>query len=169
MTDVGGRVLGIRLRLENGRKFAVTGGREGLFIPTGLPDSPTTLFVAEGATDCAALLDLGLSAVGRSSCTGGTRLLVELVARRRPGRVVIVADADEPGQRGADALACVLCAYVRDVRIITPPAGVKDARAWKLDGATAADVLDAVEASSSPRPGSRFTFKMRQPRQGGRR
>ena len=93
MTDTGGRVLGIRLRLENGRKFAISGGREGLFIPTGLPDVLTTLFITEGATDCAALLDMGVDAVARSSCTGGTKLLVELVSRRRPGRLVIVADA----------------------------------------------------------------------------
>jgi 5S rRNA maturation endonuclease (ribonuclease M5) len=157
MTNAGGRVLGIRLRLENGRKFAVTGGREGLFIPTDLPDAPTTLFITEGATDCAALLDLGLAAVGRSSCTGGTKLLVELVSTRRPGRVVILADADEPGQRGAGALASVVCAYVRDVRVVTPPPGVKDARAWKLNGATAADVEDAVQAT----PARRLTVRSR--------
>ena len=33
MTDAAGRVRGIRLRTDEGRKFAVRGGHDGLFIP----------------------------------------------------------------------------------------------------------------------------------------
>jgi len=63
MTDATGRLLGIHLRLDSGRKFAVTGGREGLFIPADLPQGGE-LLIAEGPTDCAALLDLGFAAAG---------------------------------------------------------------------------------------------------------
>lgn len=143
MTDAAGTVRGIRLRLENGRKFAVTGGREGLFVPSDLVVADL-LFITEGPTDCAALLDLSLAAVGRPCCTGGARLLVELVKAHAPADVVIMADADEPGQRGADALASVLVLYAERVRIITPPPGIKDARAWIQAGARAADVREAV-------------------------
>lgn len=146
MTDAAGNVRGIRLRLENGRKFAVAGGREGLFIPSGLSVAGS-LFITEGPTDCAALLDLGFAAVGRPCCTGGARLLAELVKVHRSPKAVIVADADEPGQRGADALASVLVLYAQRVRIITPPPGIKDARAWIQAGATAADVRGAVETA----------------------
>ena len=70
MTDAQGDVLGIRLRLRNGRKLSVRGSKEGLFLPAGL-EGGQQLLVAEGPTDTAALLDLGFAAVGRPSCTGG--------------------------------------------------------------------------------------------------
>ena len=106
MQDVAGNVLGIRLRLPSGRKLSVHGGREGLFLPTLTTDHwpPTTmLLIAEGPTDTAALLDLGFLAVGRPSCTGGVRLLGELVRKLKPEGVVIVADADAPGNAGLRA------------------------------------------------------------------
>ena len=164
MSNAGGNVLGIRLRLPGGKKLAVRGGKEGLFIPgphpSPLPEGEgtehslatdhrplTTLLVAEGPTDTAALLDLGFHAVGRPSCTGGVKLLAELVRTLKPEGVVIVADADAPGQRGAEALATVLLAYSASVRIIAPPSGVKDAREWKRSGATSADVQQAIDAA----------------------
>ena len=118
MSDAAGNVVGIRLRLPNGRKLAVKGGREGVFLPEGLtsphpnplPKGEGTkgeiplakgegtgwLLVCEGPTDTAALLDLGFSAVGRPSCTGGTRHLVSLLRRLAVPEVVIVADGDAP-------------------------------------------------------------------------
>ena len=60
-------------------------------------------------------------------------LLMELVQKSKPSGVVVVSDVDANGvgQRGAETLAAVLVAYSRSVRVITPPAGVKDAREWK--------------------------------------
>jgi DNA primase len=150
MVDVFRRVLGVRLRTASGRKFSVTGGHDGLFIPINLEtdlDASGRLLVTEGPTDCAAMLDFGFCAVGRSSCTGGVRLLVELAKQRRPAETIIVSDADTPGQRGAGNLAAVLLAYSPAVRIITPPTGIKDARQWKQRGATAADVAAAIDAA----------------------
>jgi len=60
---------------------------------------------------------------------------------------VIVADADDPGQHGADDLASVLVLYVRRLRIIRPPDGIKDARAWKQAGATATDLRAAIDTA----------------------
>ena len=146
MTDAAGDVLGIRLRLPGGRKLSIKGGKEGLFLPEGI-DADGPLLVCEGPTDTAALLDLGFSAVGRPIVRGGVKLLVELVRKYRPEGVAIVADADAPGQRGAESLAAVLLAYSVSVRIIMPPVGVKDAREWKRSGATAADVQAAIDAA----------------------
>jgi hypothetical protein len=153
MTDPEGNVLGVRLRRPGGAKFAVRGGKEGLFIPSDmLPSSAEALFVCEGPTDTAALLDLGYPAVvGRPSCTGGIRLLVALMRTRQPAEVVIVADCDEPGRRGADNLASVLVAYTPAVRVITPPAGIKDARAWLQAGATRDDMNQAIELATARR------------------
>jgi 5S rRNA maturation endonuclease (ribonuclease M5) len=163
MRDAHDNVLGIRLRLPDGRKLSVPGGREGLFIPGAL-DYRGRLLIGEGPTDTAALLDLGFDAVGRASCTGGAKLLVEFMRRHQPAEVVIVADADAPGQRGARKLAANLAAYCRAVRVITPPAGVKDAREWKRHGVTHAD----VEAAINVTPLWKLKIETRQGKKGDR-
>ncbi len=145
MYDAGRKVRGIRLRSWAGRKWAIRGSHEGLFFPAGL-HFVEPLLISEGATDAAALLDMDFEAVGRPSCTGGTRLLAELVGHRTPPGVVIVADRDGPGQRGAENLASALLAVCRSVRMICPPKGINDARAWKQVGATHQDVQKAIAA-----------------------
>jgi len=146
MRNAVGRIIGIRLRLADGRKLSVRDGREGLFLPEGI-DPGGRLLIAEGPTDCAALLDLGFPAVGRPSCTGGVRHLIELVKRLQPDEIIIVGDADAPGRRGAAKLAATLTAYCPAVRVIAPPDRVKDARQWRQAGATAADVLAVIGAA----------------------
>jgi hypothetical protein len=146
MRNAVGEVVGVRLRSASANKSAVRGGKEGIFIPADLPEGGR-LLITEGPTDCAALLDLGFAAVGRPSCSGGSRHVVELVRRLAPADVVAVADRDWPGQRGADRLATVLVAYCPAVRVIVPPAPFKDARAWKVGGAMVADVVTAIDAA----------------------
>jgi phage/plasmid primase-like uncharacterized protein len=146
-----GKVIGVRLRAENGQKWAVSGSRQGLFIPDGqsAPDDP--VLVCEGPTDTAALLDLGFYAIGRPSCSGGSLTLAAMLAGCH---VVIVGDRDEPktrpdgsvffpGQDGAERLAeALLLARAQTVRIVYP-LNAKDAREWKRAGATA-DVVRTV-------------------------
>ena len=146
MSDPTGRVIGIRIRYPTGRKAAAKGSRQGLLIPYGL-DFAKPLLLCEGPTDTAALFDLGFEAVGRPSCTGGTQLLAELVSHRTPSGVVIVADGDGPGSCGAEALASALLAVCRSVRVIYPPEGVSDARAWKQAGATRQDVMEVIASA----------------------
>ena len=129
MVDADGKVIGIRLRLADGRKLSVRGGKEGLFVPIGV-DKPNRLLICEGPTDTAALISAGFDAIGRPSCSGGVRLIVDLVRRWRPGEVVIVADGDEPGRLGATRLAKRLALHVSTVKVIVPPEQIKDARAW---------------------------------------
>jgi hypothetical protein len=148
MSDCDGRTVGIRLRRPDGTKYAVRGGREGLFLPPAPESTGERLLICEGPTDAAALLDLGYGHVaGRPSCTGGVRLLCELARRRRPGDVVIVADADDPGRRGADALAGALVCYTPAVRVIVPPGGAKDARNYLKGGGTRAALEAAIGAA----------------------
>ncbi len=154
MTDGQGNVLGIRLRRPNGFKFSVKGGHEGLFVPQRPHDGAMTamsssrLLVCEGPTDTAALMDMGFdNVVGRPSCSGGVKLLAELVQRIRPNDAVIVADADEPGQFGAAILASALAVHVPIVRVIAPPGGFKDARIWRQAGATRRDVEQIVQTA----------------------
>lgn len=144
MFDTSCDVLGIRLRTPSGFKYAVKGGKQGLFIPLEI-DATNSLVVCEGPTDAAALLDLGFAAIGQPSCTGGVRLVTDFVKACRPARIIVVADNDGPGKRGATALASRVRLYSRDVRTITPPQGLKDARAWLRAGASRDDVLRAIE------------------------
>ncbi len=147
---ISGRVVGIRLRTRSGSKFAVRGSKDGLFIPATGSATDDIVLIVEGATDAAALLDMGFtSVVGRPSCSGGTRHLVALLQKRRPDRVVIVADADQPGQRGADDLAAVIRVHAPIVNVIKPPTGLKDARAWKQAGARRAEVKAVISASTA--------------------
>jgi DNA primase len=142
-----GRVTGIRLRKPDGAKLAIRGGREALFLPDTLTDDEV-LLVAEGATDAIAAHGIGFPlAVGRPSCTGGTAHLVALVRDRKPGRVVIARDNDEPGLRGAEALARVLVLHSCNVRVIAPPDGAKDLREWIAAGATRSDLDRRIHAA----------------------
>jgi hypothetical protein len=144
MSNDHGEVVGIRLRRPNGIKFSVRGGHEGLFLPAGMPTTGS-LLIAEGATDTAALLDLGFTSVGRPSCAGGVGVLVGFVRVRDYRELVIVADRDEPGRVGADMLASTLRVHHRSVRVIMPPPGVKDTRDWVRSGATVDEFKVAIE------------------------
>jgi hypothetical protein len=140
-----GVARGIRLRRADGSKWAVKGSRQGLFVPRHFPVGDT-LVVCEGPTDTAAMLMLCFDAVGRPSCNGGVELVADLIDRHHFADVVIVADRDAPGQRGAWYLASRLVGYVAGgVRIVTPPA--KDAREWVRQGAGRLNILDAIDAA----------------------
>jgi len=127
MYDGYGNTIGIRLRTGDGKKFAVTGSRQGIFVSSHAP-SPE-IFITEGPTDCAALLSIGIYAIGRPSCLGCEDMIRDFVREKRIKRAVIVADADEPGQRGAEKLQPVLRVQSK---IWTPPA--KDIRAAVIAG-----------------------------------
>lgn len=144
MRDGDGRLVGFRLRACDGGKFALRGSREGLFLPADLPVGQR-LIVTEGPTDAAALLEVGLLAVGRPSCTGAVAHVARLVHRLRPPEVVVAADRDEAGQRGATGLAQALLQHA-PVRLVIPPA--KDVREWLTrGGAVAADLVQLIEAA----------------------
>jgi hypothetical protein len=157
MFDHRGWIVGINRRFPDGTKKIITGHRAGLYMPADLPQDLAcvegTLFVTEGATDAVATTDLGVWAVGRFSCNHGIELLVKLVTRIRPANLVLVGDADEPGQRGVECLASVLLAYVRQLKVIFPPPPHKDFRGWKRAGATFEQLMHTVDTARSRRLG----------------
>jgi hypothetical protein len=173
MYDGRQKIVGIRIRSEDGRVKACVKGRanqNGLFIPEGFslnplsPDLRTSnnypLFLAtpEGPTDGAAAWDLGITAVGRPNSSSGNLFLRQLLGGT-PHRqeVVVVGENDGPVWPQvpgavplfpgiAGALSC--CRELLDaagiLRLVMPPRPVKDFRDWKLAGATAADVAIVV-------------------------
>ncbi len=161
MRDGNGRLVGIRLRKsedEGARKWAVPGSRQGLFLPAGLDfaDPVPQLFLAEGPTDTAALLGIGLNAVGRPNDRGGGEFIAQMLARiGRAVDVVVVLDAGESGIDGGCALAELLATrrLAASVRTMLPADGHKDARRWVRAGADAAAVR--AHAAAQPRHGGR--------------
>lgn len=127
-----GRVVGIRLRANSGRKWSVTGGHEGLFLPT--TKTAATAYLPEGPTNLAAILTLGFFGIGRPNNSGGIAQMAATLARLRISRAVILADNDpdrirpngdrwNPGLDGAKRLSeeigvpcCVLVLPTKDVR-----------------------------------------------------
>lgn len=128
------KVVGIRYRKEDGDKFSMKGGNEGLFLPSG--DPARTIYMPEGPTDTAALLAIGLFAIGRPNNSNGSSMVKSLLVKLRPAELVIVSDRDAAGRDGATRFASALrwtC------RIISPPRH-KDVREWVNAGATAAAI-----------------------------
>jgi hypothetical protein len=151
MSDGDGKNIGIRLRNNSGEKWAVTGSRQGIFLPT-FETEDKIAFLPEGPTDTAALLTMGLYAIGRPTCTGGNDLIAQALKRLGIRKAVIVADNDElkqlgprqgrPGIEGALKLKKEL--GLPSV-IWIPPAPIKDARAFLKAGGTKEMILADIK------------------------
>jgi hypothetical protein len=125
----------MRLRSDEGDKWALRGSRQGVFVPS--METEEEALVVEGPTDAAAAVSLGFYAIGRPSCTGGVREIAALCRRLGIKRLSVVADNDGPGIAGARAF----CGQVGvRTRVVVLPA--KDLREWVRNGAT----RQAVEA-----------------------
>ncbi len=136
MCDGYGSVVGIRLRNERG-KFAVRGGRQGIF----LADVPAqkTLFVCEGPTDTAAAVELGFFAVGRPNCCCGGPEIKVFARRQGCSRVVLISDNDRPGLDGARKVSGQL---LLRFAVYVPPA--KDLREFVRLGGTRAMIENTL-------------------------
>lgn len=134
----GDEPCGIRLRTMDGKKFAVTGSKSGVFYPYGayLHVRANRIFICEGPTDTAACLDLGLFAIGRASCRGGEDIILTALEQIAPMDCVVVCDNDGPGVEGADELLGKI--KIPKTKFVPPG---KDIRSFVKDGGTLA-ILD---------------------------
>lgn len=148
MRDDTGGVIGVRLRCPTtAKKWAVKSSRAGLFFPLELlqVERPERLTVCEGPTDTAAMLAVGLHAVGVPSAGGSIDLLLALCRRLRPEYLQVMADADGPGAAGAERIADALV-IVAPVAIVSPAFG-KDSRDWVIRGASKEVILAAGDVA----------------------
>jgi hypothetical protein len=137
MRDGYGNPVGIRLRAMDGRKWAVTGSRGGIFLPEVEPQK--TVYITEGPTDTAAALTIGLYAIGRPQCNAGGSDLKTACNRLGVQKAVLVADNDpkrrpdgkywNPGVEGAKRLAAEI---KLPTAVLTLPA--KDMREFVRSG-----------------------------------
>ena len=148
MRDGSRAICGMRLR-KDGSKFAIKGSSAGVFLPDLSMESwedEERIYVCEGPTDTAAVLTMGAYAIGRPSAGGGSDIICKLAAGKK---VVIVADNDAAGARGAQTLCSALKQVGSRVKIVKPPA--KDVRAWLNDGATLNDLEELVDNTKERR------------------
>lgn len=149
MVNGQGKPVGIRLRTDDGRKWSVRGGREGIFVPYG---TSRTAYIVEGPTDLAAALTLGLWGIGRPSCRGSVAHTQITINRLSIKRVILITDNDpqkwneklqrwekSPGIEGAKSLARELQIPVASMLL---PA--KDLRQFLAYGGTRG-LLDSLE------------------------
>ena len=145
MRDDRARVIGVRLREHHGRRFAIEGSRNGLFVP--IIGERELVLACEGETDTAAALSLGFFAIGRPGCQGGTELFLRWLKRRLGRDVVVIADRDEAGINGAAAFAVAIAPHVRTLRVIVGPRDSKDLRVAVQNGYSSEDLLQDIEAA----------------------
>lgn len=134
-----GDIVGIRTRTLDGEKRAFAGSTNGLFWPLN-QDWEKPIYLPEGPTDCAALIGLGFTAIGRPSALTGRRLLAPVV---QDCHVVIVGDPDSDGERGAASLAEAVAESAKSVRVIYPLRG-RDIRKWIGDYGADRAAIEAV-------------------------
>jgi hypothetical protein len=139
MFDGRGCMVGIRLRSESGHKWAVAGSRQGIFVPQC--DRKPRVYLTEGPTDTAAVISLGMFAIGRPSCQCGAIDVAATLEAFGAREAVIVADSDRPGLEGAQRLAGALpvpcCIYLpptKDIREFVNMGGTRQMIENTIDG-----------------------------------
>jgi len=152
------KIIGHLRRFRDGRKRMMNGSHRGIYIPSDWLTDAGPLYLPEGATDTAALLTLGLAAIGRPSATGGSDHLATFLAKCDRD-VIVVGDNDGGrGQRAAEQLAQRLAnAWQRPVGWVLPPQEHKDVRVWlqsvpELDAAAVQEHFEQHVTRAQPSP-----------------
>jgi len=131
-----GEVIGIATRKLNGKKKFILGGKRGLYLPEGWEKHDGPVFLVEGASDTAVMVDNGISVIGRPSNTGGVSHLKELLKQERREIIVVgendkKPDGSHPGLEGAQKVATKLAtSLARSISLVIPSQGQKDIRSW---------------------------------------
>ena len=141
-------IIGFRTRMECGRKLSIRGSRSGIFIPRNRERGNKHIYIVEGPTDCAAMIDLQCNAIGRAACRGQEQEIAKWV---KGMAVTIVADSDFVGRAGAEELARVIAPCTTFLRVIVPPSPHKDVRAFLLHGGTKASLETWESIGASPK------------------
>jgi hypothetical protein len=174
MYDGEAKVCGMRLRGDDGKKAAITGSQNGLFIPTNYEasaivegvcsdEAPLLIVLPEGPTSAAACADMGFRAIGRPNNQLGGEMIANLLSLGSPQDVVIVADDEGtkytngipywPGWEGALRVAGQIHSFAHRVRVcrLKDAEGkrIKDPRDW-LAGKHPLELMASIIDSAEP-------------------
>lgn len=147
-----GHIIGITRRFASGKKLQYRGSRRGLTYAESSFRAPGPIWIAEGGSDVAAGLSLGMFVIGRPNNTGGAKMLADLLQARRR-RIIVLGENDRksdlyvrqshpnhqdgcrgcdkcwPGLHGAREVARQLGRLLdRRIEWMLPPDGIKDLR-----------------------------------------
>jgi phage/plasmid primase-like uncharacterized protein len=118
MYDSSGKICGLQEHYWDGDKHikkCMAGSKHGVFKPNIQFDPDKPLFIAEGFSDCAVLVEMGFQAIGKFNALH--KLNKDFIRQfKRFKQVIIVSDTDECGRKGSQELANKLSA----VKIIYP-------------------------------------------------
>lgn len=115
------KIVGIQRQFTNGYKCMVSGSNLGLIVPMTMYGGPV-LFIPEGASDLACLLDMGYHGIARPNALVGKELVYDWLKRYNPvyDLIVIVSDNDEAGHLGSTELADHLDSERTRTKIVIP-------------------------------------------------
>lgn len=159
MRNAAGQITGLRTRFPDGEKRAISGSVSGLFMDCEMSAGGARLqpcvMVVEGPTDCAAGVQLGIPTIGRPSNTSGAGDVANWCKANESGRIVLIADRDEPGSRAQENTAMGI-AQMRDAasrvgipcRVIIPRQH-KDLREYVNAGGTKDALMRHIELCGS--------------------
>lgn len=118
MFDENRRIVGIKRRFPDNQKRSVRHSKLGVYFPLNF-NKEVTAVICEGESDTAAMLSLGLNAIGRASANSCEDILARLIGNQD---AVIIADDDKDGIRFAYKLkaklpnSCVIVSRYGDAR-----------------------------------------------------
>jgi putative DNA primase/helicase len=127
-----------------------------------LPPSDFPVLIVEGATDALAALSLGFVAIGRPSCGASGGLLGRMPLAGR--EVIIVGENDAgAGLKGMKETFAIVSKMTPGVKMVLPPEGIKDLRAWYNTGLTFEELLDYVAEHGDTKADGTVVFEDNQP------
>lgn len=145
MRNADKKIIGIRLEYCSDRiKRGVKGSRNGLIMFPYMKPCQEPLFVPEGASDVLAGHSMGLRELaGKPGRLAGLKYLIEYGKKcYRP--LIIISDRDVDGLEGAKYTANGVGNIFKYVKIVMPPPGYKDLRAWYNSGKASLDKLMCI-------------------------
>jgi putative DNA primase/helicase len=116
-----------------------------------LPDvlKSKSVLIVEGEKDCETARKLGL--VGTCNAGGAGKWREHYTECLRGKRVVIIADADEPGRKHAQEIAASLFGRTESLKVIELPAA-KDLSEWVERGGTREALLELIRSTPDHKP-----------------
>ena len=146
------QIIGIQRRFPDGSKSMVKGSANGIVIPRLDWTNLNVLFICEGVSDTATAVDFGFKVIGRLNCGTGKDHIIKFCIKKLPNQIVIVADNDEAGLKGAKSLGLSISQGYKlfvvpqpEILVAVPPNNAKDLREYREKGGTGENLLETFK------------------------